>query len=175
MRSLQDPHRKFGSLIAEISRLFARNFNLRVREHGLTQTQWHALAVLSKGEGMKQAELAELLQVQPISLARLVDRMEAAGWIERRPDPNDRRAIQLYLTPKAEPMLDEMEIAGLASREDAFANFSASERDQLFSLLNRVKTNLREDESAAAALAPAVDGIHNHEPEIRAQTRRKIR
>lgn len=175
MRALQDPHRSIGSLTTEISRLIARNFNLRMREHGLTQTQWHALVVLSKGEGMKQAELAELLQVQPISLARLVDRMEVAGWIERRPDPNDRRAIQLYLTPKAEPMLDEMEVAGLATRKDAFGDFSAAERDQLLLMLNRVKTNLREAESATAPLDPAVDGIQDHESEIRAQPRRKSR
>lgn len=175
MRNSQDPHRRFGSLVGEIARLFARNFNQRVREHGLTQTQWHALAVLSKGEGMKQAELAELLQVQPISLARLVDRMEAAGWIERRPDPNDRRAIQLYLTPKAEPMLEVMEMAGLATREDTFANFSTAERDQLFLLLNRINSNLREAEPATAALASAVDGTQDNEPEIRAQKRRKSR
>ena len=175
MRSIYDPNRSVGALVSEISRLFARNFNLRVREHGLTQTQWQALAVLSKGEGMKQAELAELLQVQPISLARLVDRMEAAGWIERRPDPNDRRAIQLYLTPKAEPMLDQMAIAGLATREEAFADFSAAERDQLLLMLNRLKANLREAESATPALVPAVDGTQSHESEIRTPTRRKSR
>jgi MarR family transcriptional regulator for hemolysin len=175
MRAFQDSHRSIGSLVTEISRLLSRNFNQRMRKHGLTQTQWHALVVLSKGEGMKQAELAELLQVQPISLARLVDRMETAGWIERRPDPNDRRAIQLYLTPRVEPMLDEMEIAGVATREEAFAGFSTTEREQLLLMLDRVNTNLREAESATAQLAPAVDGTQNHESEIRAQTRRKSR
>jgi DNA-binding MarR family transcriptional regulator len=174
MRAIHDPNDSTGSLIGELSRLFSRNFNLRMREHGLTQTQWQALAALAKREGMKQAELAELLQVQPISLARLVDRMESAGWIERRPDPHDRRAIQLYLTPKAEPMLDEMTVAGIATKEEAFADFSSAERTQLFQMLNRLKTNLREAESATALLAPAVDGTQDHE-QTRTQTRRKSR
>ena len=92
--------RSVSRLVTEVARLFSRDFSARVRDYGLTHTQWQALATLSVQEGIKQAELANLLQVQPISLGRLIDRMEAAGWVERRAAPNDRRAIQLYLTPR---------------------------------------------------------------------------
>lgn len=144
MRKPIDSDRNLGALISELSRLFARNFNARVRHHGLTQPQWQALAILWRREGMRQAELAELLNVQPISLARLIDRMESAGWVERRPDPTDRRAIQLYLTPKAEPILQEMTNAAAASRDAAFSDFDDIQREQLLDSLNRMKTNLRD-------------------------------
>mgnify|MGYP001765341039 CR=1 FL=1 len=158
MRPPYDPDRSVGMLIKEISRLFTRNFDARVRAYGLTQTQWQALAALSRREGIKQADLANLLQVQPISLGRLIDRMEAAGWVERRPAPNDRRAIQLYLTPKAEPMLDKMSDEASLTREAALADFDPSEREQLFHLLQRVKANLAADELLAPAPASTEGG-----------------
>ncbi|EEF24804.1 Transcriptional regulator slyA, putative, partial [Ricinus communis] len=160
MRKPIDSDRSIGALLGELARLLSRNFNARMRHHGLTQTQWQALATLSRREGMRQAELAELLTVQPISLARLVDRLENSGWVERRPDPTDRRAVQLYLTAKAEPILDEMEAAGAATREAAVADFSDTEREQLLKLLNRMKTNLRKDMADAPvdAASPAKEG-----------------
>ena len=101
--------------------------------------------------GIKQAELASLLQVQPISLGRLIDRMEAAGWVERRPAPNDRRAIQLYLTPRSGPILDEMTAAAALTREAALSGFDADEREQFFRMLERVKANLAGDDPLATA------------------------
>jgi DNA-binding MarR family transcriptional regulator len=95
-------------LVTEISRLFSRDFSARVRDYDLTHTQWQALAVLSRQEGINQAELANLLQVQPISLGRLIDRMEAAGWVAP-PAPNDRRAILLLTSGRAD--LDKMTAA----------------------------------------------------------------
>jgi DNA-binding MarR family transcriptional regulator len=164
MRNPIDPNRSISALVSELSRLFARGFNARVRHHGLTQTQWQALAVLARREGLRQAELAEWLNVQPISLARLIDRLESAGWVERRPDPTDRRAIQLYLTPKAEPILDEMNEAAAANRELAFAHFSVGEREQLIELLNRMKTNLSD---CTPDLPAATVAIHEKEPDER--------
>ncbi len=97
------------------------------------------------------AELASLLQVQPISLGRLIDRMEAAGWVERRPAPNDRRAIQLYLTPRSGPILDEMTAAAALTREVALSGFDADECEQFFRMLERVKANLAGDDPLATA------------------------
>lgn len=142
MRPPYDPDRSVGMLIKQISRLFTRNFDARVRAYGLTQTQWQALAALSRREGINQAELANLLRVQPISLGRLIDRMEAAGWVERRPAPNDRRAIQLYLTPRAGPVLDRMTDPASLTLEAALSDFDTDEREQLLRMLQRVKANL---------------------------------
>jgi len=144
-------------LVAEIARLFSRDFGARVRDYGLTHTQWQALAVLSRNEGIKQAELAELLQIQPVSLCHLIDRMEVAGWVERRRAPNDRRAIQLYLTPKVEPLVGKMTEAASLTREAALFDLDAGEREQLFRLLQRVKANLSRDNPLATQPGSAAD------------------
>ena len=78
----------------------------RLQSLGLTQAQWRAIVHLSRSEGMTQATLAESLEIQPITLTRLIDRMESAGWVERRTHPLDRRAVQLYLTPQSQPILE---------------------------------------------------------------------
>ena len=95
---MDTPYQGVGALLVEVGRLLRRNFNRRAQELGLTQAQWQALAHLSRKQGINQACLADLLEVQPITLARLIDRLAAAGWVERRPDPADRRAQRLYLT-----------------------------------------------------------------------------
>src|SRR6185369_10730145 len=133
-----DPERSFGMLIGDLSRMLRRNFNRHIRDSGVTQSQWQALAFLRRWEGINQAALADLMEVQPISLARLIDRMEAAGWVERRPDPNDRRAVRLFLTEKAQPILANMRAAGTLFQEQALAGVSADERLQLISLLGRI-------------------------------------
>lgn len=137
-----DPERSIAALTKDISKLLTRDFDARVREFGLTHAQWQALAVLAYREGIKQVQLAELLQIQPISLARLIDRMESAGWVERRPDPQDRRAVRLHLTPRVQPILEQMKTAAFVAREDALAGFDEHEREQLFSMLQRIRNNL---------------------------------
>lgn len=158
MRPPYDPERSIGSLTKEISKLLTRNFDARVRDFGLTHTQWQALATLSREQGLKQVQLAELLQIQPISLARLIDRMEAAGWVERRADPADRRALRLFLTPQVDPVLEQMRTAALALREDALAGFAEPEREQLFALLQRMRNNLLDAEARDHAPAPLAAG-----------------
>ncbi len=137
-----DPCRNFGFILQDVARLMRRNFNRHVGELGLTQAQWQALAHISRREGLNQAKLAELIEVQPITVARLIDRMEASGWIERRPDPSDRRAVQLFLAPKAEPILDDMWKHGSNTRAHALAGVTEAERDVLFDILSRMRTNL---------------------------------
>lgn len=149
MTDKYDPERSIGALVSDLSRLIRRNFNRHVRPSGLTQAQWQAIAYLRRWEGINQAALAELLEIQPISLARLIDRMEAAGWVTRQPDPQDRRAVRLFLTEKAQPVLLEMRTAGTVFQEEALAGISADERDQLIRTLGKIKTNLSSAETRA--------------------------
>lgn len=136
-----------GSLVSDVTRLMRRNFNRRAQGLGLTQAQWRALAYLSRNEGINQACLAEFLDVQPISIARLIDRMQAAGWVERRPHPDDRRAVRLYLTEKAQPLLARIWSLAAKTREDAIAGLSEDRYRRLMQGLELVKRNLLEAEA----------------------------
>jgi DNA-binding MarR family transcriptional regulator len=131
-----------GFLLHDVARLLRRNFNRRCQELGLTQAQWQLLAYLSRQEGLRQSQLADILEMQPISVARLVDRMEAAGWIERRPDPEDRRAVNLYITPKAEPILEKMWEHAAIARSEALSGIARADQDKLFELLSQMRGNL---------------------------------
>jgi len=140
-----DEKPNFGCLLHDTARLLRRDFNRRAQKLGLTQTQWQALCVLSRNEGINQASLADMLEVQPITLGRLIDRLEATGWVERRNHPTDRRAITLYLTSKAEPILTEMGKLAEATTELALAGISETEYEAAMDVLERVKANLLAD------------------------------
>lgn len=144
----ENPNQSFGCLLHDTARLLRRDFNRRAQRLGLTQTQWQALAVLSHNEGINQATLAELLEVQPITTGRLIDRLEATGWVERRNHPTDRRAITLYLTPKAEPILNDMWKLAEETRDLALEGVSDEEREHVMQVLNRIKENLIGQEEA---------------------------
>jgi DNA-binding MarR family transcriptional regulator len=116
---------------------------------GLTQAQWRAIAFLARNEGVNQACLAESLEVQPITLARLIDRMQAAGWVERRTDPEDRRAVRLYLTDKCQPILAEMHERATQMLEAVLSGVSTAARKQLIETLSQIKQNLSEAADAA--------------------------
>jgi MarR family transcriptional regulator, transcriptional regulator for hemolysin len=148
-----DPDRSLGVLISDVARLLRRNFDRRLQSLGLTQAQWRAIVHVSRTEGMSQVALAECLEAQPITVARLIDRMESAGWIERRDDPLDRRAVQLYLTPKSQPILEEIHARAAQMMSDGVLGLSASAQKQLFDNLQRVKQNLTAAEPKALATA----------------------
>ncbi len=137
-----DPCQSIGFLLYEVSRLMRRNFNQRVESLGLTQIQWRAIAYISRLEGCNQATLAEVLEVQPITLTRLIDRLQAAGWIERRPDPRDRRAVQVHLTEKARPLLEIMQKNSAETRKQAMAGISEETYASLIHTLQKMKVNL---------------------------------
>ena len=139
-----DFQRALGFVLYETARLYGKRFDQKARALGLSRAQCHVLFRLNIDEGENQARIAELLEMEPISLARLVDRMEEAGWVERRPDPNDRRARLLYLTSKAKPVFERMVTVGMDTRAEAQAGMSAAERDKLIDLLLRVRGNLSE-------------------------------
>ncbi len=134
-----------GFIISDVARLIRRNFNRQVQHLGLTQAQWQVLAHLSRNEGMRQIQLAEALEMQPISVARIIDRMQAAGWVERRADPADRRAFNLYLTAKANPILDQMWALGTATRLQTLAGIPAHEQDLVLKALLQMRENLTQD------------------------------
>jgi len=139
-RSTQNPDRSTGFLLRDNSRFMKSAFTERVS--GLTQAQWSALAQLSRHQGLNQVGLADLLEVQPITVARLIDKLVALGVVERHPDPNDRRAQQLFLTERAQPLLDQMWEAGDEILDQAYAGFTDVERSNFIDMLVRMRSNL---------------------------------
>ncbi len=106
---LAGPGSELLFLLHDVARLLRVDADKRARCHGMTRAQWAILIWLERQPGISQKELAELLEVEPISVARLIDRLEARGMVERRPDPRDRRIWRLHLSPPAFPMLREIE------------------------------------------------------------------
>jgi len=100
--------RDFAFLLNDVARMIRTLADQEARRFGMTRAQWGVLFRLERSEGLKQSELAELLEIQPITLTRLIDRLCDNGLIERRSDPNDRRAKRLFLTPAARPLLDRL-------------------------------------------------------------------
>jgi DNA-binding MarR family transcriptional regulator len=131
-----------GLLIADVSRLMRRRFDERARVIGLTRAQWRTLVVLSRNEGSNQGKLAELLDVEPITLCRMVDRLEEAGHVERRRDPADRRAWLIYLTEAARPLLDDIRVIADELFEDALVGLDAAAREHLYGALSVIRANL---------------------------------
>ena len=131
-----------GAMLADVSRLMRRSFDERARGIGVTRPQWQVLTVLGRHEGSKQAEVADLLDVEPITLCRMVDRLQEAELVERRRDPGDRRAWQLFLTPKARDLLEELRPLGEEVMAIALDGFSQAERDDLRQSLDRIRQNL---------------------------------
>lgn len=129
-------------LMADAARLFRRAFNARARELGLTGQQWRVLVVIRRNPGLRQSVAAEMLEVEPITLSRMVDRLADAGMVERRADPTDRRAWSLYLRAAAEPLMDRMRAMAEALTDDALEGFTAAERQQLVRLAERYRANL---------------------------------
>lgn len=129
--------------INDVARLLRTYADQRARQHGMTRAQWAVLVGLDRCEGPKQAELAELLDLQPITLTRLLDRLARSGLIERRPDPNDRRVNRLYLTPAARPVLDALERLGADMMATVLEGLDAAEVQRMRADLATMKTNLR--------------------------------
>jgi MarR family transcriptional regulator for hemolysin len=139
---LFDPDRSLGVLISDVAKMLRRSFDRRLQSLGLTQAQWRAIINISRTEGMSQTALADCLEIQPITVGRLIDRMESAGWVERRGHPLDRRAVQLYLTPKCEPILNEIHSRASDMMAECVTGMPAAAQTQLFENLQRIKRNL---------------------------------
>ena len=146
-----DLDRSFGFLVHDVARLFGRRFNQRALLFlGLTRAQCKVLGYLARNEGINQAGLADLLEIKPMTLVRQIDRMEEDGWIERRPDPADRRARRLVLTEKARLTLTRILELSNEVRTEAFVGLSEADGRHLIDLLARVHGNLSERVPARA-------------------------
>jgi DNA-binding MarR family transcriptional regulator len=134
--------------IVETARLIRREANKRAAVLGATKAQWRVLAWLKrKGDGARQIDLAEGLDVEPITLCRMIDRLEEAGLAERRRDESDRRAWRIHLTPAAAPMLMKLEEMGLAFNADMLAGISQADRETVLRVLGQMRSNLEQGES----------------------------
>jgi DNA-binding MarR family transcriptional regulator len=143
-----------GFLISDVSRLLRRRFDERARAIGVTRPQWRALLALTREEGLQQGVLAEMLEVEPITLCRMVDRLEEAGLVERRRDPGDRRAWNLYLTAKARPLIERLRVIADEVAATALVEVSEQAVDQFTATLGRIRSNL----SAAPGREEVVHG-----------------
>jgi DNA-binding MarR family transcriptional regulator len=131
-------------LLSDLARAVRTRADARARAHGMTRAQWMILVRLERQPGMSQNQLAELVEVEPITVGRLVDRLEARGFVERRPDPNDRRIWRLHLTPAADPMLKEIAHARAELNAILVAGIPQRTLDAAIDCLLEMKTNFAE-------------------------------
>ena len=132
----------FGYLVTDVTRLMRKQFDRRAVRFGLTRAQWRALKRVHHGEGITQNELAEFLEMEPIAVGRVIDRLQKAGFIERRADPTDRRCWRLHLLPKAHGVVDDMEQISSELFRQAQRGIAAADMKTMISVLARMKENL---------------------------------
>ena len=143
--------REIAMNIMDVARLLRTYADQRARQFGISRAQWVVLIRLDRSEGLKQSELAEILDLQPISLTRLLDRLAENGLIERRADPNDRRVNRLYLTPAARPLLNQLTALGNEMMDEVLAGLDGRANERLLKDLLHIKDNLRTVISARQA------------------------
>ncbi len=131
-----------ASLLADVARHMRRAFDARARKIGVTRPQWQVLVVLRRNEGINQGGLADLLEVEPITVCRMVDRLQEAGLVERHPDPADRRSWRLHLTQKAAGLLGKLKPFADDMLEEALAGLDVDERLCLSKTLETIRHNL---------------------------------
>jgi MarR family transcriptional regulator for hemolysin len=153
-------NREFAFSLNDVARMLRTYADHKARHFGMTRAQWAVLARLDRFEGLKQSELAEMLDLQPISLTRLLDRLCDAGLIERRSDPNDRRAKRLFLTPAARPLLEQLADLGEEMMTTALAGVDRNTVERMVAQLATVKENLRRAIQQKTAAVPAGELLH---------------
>jgi MarR family transcriptional regulator, transcriptional regulator for hemolysin len=134
--------RNFGFILHDVARLLRTTYDRRVRELGLTRSQWWVLTHLFRKDGINQSELSEVLELEKPSLGRLLDRLESKGWVRRAADPHDRRAKRVFLTDAAEAPMQIMRDIAAGVREDALSGLSTADQDRFVDALLTIKSNL---------------------------------
>ena len=129
-------------MMADVTRLMRRRFDERARTLGVTRPQWKLLLSLSREQGLNQGALAERMDVEPITLCRMVDRMEESGLLERRRDPADRRAWRVHLTPRSRIMIDRLREGVAQLEQDMLAGLDDSAREQFSQVMDMIRANL---------------------------------
>jgi DNA-binding MarR family transcriptional regulator len=140
-------------LLNDVARMMRTRFDQYARSHGMTRAQWIILARLSRQPGLSQNEMAAICEVEPITVGRLIDRLEMRGLVERRADPADRRIRRLHLLPAAQPILDEIARYREEQTEVILNGMESSERERLVDALLQIKTNLTADDVFTPRLA----------------------
>jgi DNA-binding MarR family transcriptional regulator len=136
------PQESIAFLLGDVSRLIRRRFDARARSFGVSRAQWQVLFALSRNEGVNQTGLADYLEVETITLCRMVDRLADAGLVERRADPADRRAWRLHLTAAAHPLLDQLKALGDDVVAEGVAGIDAARLDTTVAALTAMRSNL---------------------------------
>ncbi len=147
-----------ATLLAQVSRLMRRSFDARARAIGVTRPQWQVLSVIAHNEGINQGALAEILEVEPITAGRMIDRLQDADLVQRRADPSDRRAWRLYLTARGTGLLDQLRPLANDTLDIALEGMSAAQRDALADQLLAMRENLARHLSQPAGTPIAVNG-----------------
>ena len=153
------PSREFAFLISDVARLMRTYVDQLARQYGMTRAQWAVLVRVERSQGLKQNELAEMLDLQPITLTRLIDRLCDSHMIERRADPHDRRAKRLFLTPAARPLLDRLFALSEGFMPKILAGVDEPAVERLVGDLGTMKENLRHMISKKNA-EPTLDVSH---------------
>jgi MarR family transcriptional regulator, transcriptional regulator for hemolysin len=136
-------NREFAFTLNDVARLLRTYADHRAAQYGMTRAQWAVLVRLDRAEGLNQSELAEMLDLQPITLTRLLDKLADSGLIERRPDPDDRRAKRLFLTPAARPLLEHLGVVGEDIMGAVLDGLEPPAIEQMIGQLDVVRGNLR--------------------------------
>lgn len=139
-----------GFVLGDAARLLRRSFDERARAMGVTRPQWRVLALLKRFDGSTQITIADMLEVEPISLGRMIDRLQDAELVERRADPKDRRAWRLHLTPKGRAKITELLPTASALFADALQGISEAKQNDLEDMLNIIRSNLTRKPMEAA-------------------------
>ena len=140
--NLQNLDRDFLIILNDVARLLRTRFDQMARRRGMTRAQWVILARLSRQPGMSQNELAGVCEVEPITVGRLIDRLESRGLVERRFDPRDRRVRRLHLLPAAQPFLEEIYGYKELIAKEIFQGIDAHTKDVLIDSLVDIKSKL---------------------------------
>ena len=153
---MQDFQRDLLFLLHDVARLMRVDADKRARQHGMTRAQWGILIWLERQPGISQKELSERLEVEPITVARLIDRLEARGMVERRPDPKDRRIWRLHLRPPAHAVLREIDKQRAEMSRMVSDGIEEETLDVMIEALQRMKCTLTHDAHAVRrpVLAP---------------------
>jgi len=136
-------NREFGFILNDVARLMRTYADHKAAQFGITRAQWAVLVRLDRSEGLNQSELAEMLDLQPITLTRLLDKLSDSGLIERRPDPDDRRAKRLFLTGAARPLLEQLASLGESTMASALEGVTPEDVERMIFQLEVVRENLR--------------------------------
>jgi MarR family transcriptional regulator for hemolysin len=138
-------------LLHDVARQMRLDADRRARVHGMTRAQWVILVRLDRQPGLSQKELAEILEVEPITVARLIDRLEERSMVERRDDPSDRRIWRLHLRPAARPVLDDMAIERASMLAAVSAGIDPAVLETTMDALGKMKANIAADRQEMAA------------------------